>query len=303
MANVIALFVEEPDQLLNAGAYGTGALMRLQSCATEAGAYVDISGTGSTPTIALVAATRAYTAYDPAGAVTTWYRTRYENAGGTRLSDWSAVFQVTAEEQGAYLCALSDVKQRLAITDTTDDEWLHEQIVAVTDEIESLAGRRFRPDPFAGTKTVYLDYGGDGSTLWLPRGIRSLTYLGTAASDQPDGGTGTYTEITAGVYIDPPDHERAPGWPGTRISLGSTATSQFYPGHRTVKLTGAFGWAAVPAPVRSIAELCVVSAFRGRSSGGASTFTVGVEGERTYARLLSAGDLKTLAWYREIPVT
>jgi hypothetical protein len=302
MANVIALFVEEPDQLLNAGAYGTGALMRIQSCATETGAYADISGTGSTPTIALVTATRAYTAYDPAGAVTTWYRTRYENAGGTRLSDWSAVFQVTAEEQGAYLCSLSDVKQRLGIIDATDDEWLHEQIVAVTDEIESLAGRRFRPDPLSGTKTVYLDYAGDGYTIWLPRGVRSVTYVGTASTDQPDGGTGTYVEITTNCYVDPPEHERSPGWPGTRVTIGTSSGYQFYRGHRTVKLTGSFGWSAVPATVRAIAELCVVSAFRGRSSGGASSYTIGTEGERTYSRLLSAGDMKTLQWFREITV-
>jgi hypothetical protein len=302
MANVIALFVEEPDQLLNAGAYGTGAIMRVQWCATETGTYADVSGTGSTPTIALVAATRAYTAYDPAGASTTWYRTRYENSGATRLSDWSAVFQVSAEDQGAYLCSLVDVKQRLGITDTTDDEWLHEQIVGVTDEIESLTGRRFRPDPTTGAKTIYLDYSGDGSTLWLPRGLRTVSYLGVAASDQPDG-TGTYTEIAAGYYVDPPEHERPPGWPGTSISLGTLASSSFYRGRRTVKLTGAFGWAAIPATVRAIAEMCVVSGYRGRSSGGASSFTLGVEGERTYQRLLTAGDMKTLQWYRDVVVT
>jgi len=302
MPNVLQLYVEEPDQILNAGAYGTGAVMRVQSCATETGVYADVSGTGSTPTIAIVTGTRSYTGYDPAGASTTWYRTRYENVGATRLSDWSAVFQVTAEEQGAYLASLTDVKQRLGITDATDDEWLFEQIVAVTDEIESLTGRRFRPDPLSGTKTVYLDYAGDGYTIWLPRGVRSLTYVGTASTDQPDGGTGTYTEITSGVYIDPPEHERSPGWPGTLITIGTSSGWQFYRGRRTVKLTGAFGWAAVPATVRAIAEMCVVSAFRGRSSGGASSYTVGVEGERTYNRLLTAADMRSLGWYRDLVV-
>ena len=162
-----------------------------------------------------------------------------------------------------------------------------------------MTGRRLRPDPATGTKTVYLDYWGDGTTLWMPQGVRSVTYLGVAGNDQPDGGTGTYTQITSGYYIDPPDQQRSPGWPGTRISLGYTAGSQFYCGRRTVKITGAFGWAAVPATVRAIAEMLVVSAYRARSSGGLSSYTVGVEGERTYSRMLTTGDLKTLAWYTD----
>jgi hypothetical protein len=298
MPNVISLYVEEPDQIRNAGAYDTGALMRIQSSSTEGGTYADLTGTGATPTVAIIAATRAYTAYDPAGTTTTWYRTRYENAGGTRVSEWASPFQVQAEEAGPWLCSVADVKQRLGLTDTPDDEWLQEQIVAVTDEIETLTGRRLRPDPPTGDKTVYLDYSGDGTTLWLPRGVRSVTYLGVASTDQPADGSGTYTDVTTYAYVDPPEHERSPGWPGTRITLAAWGY-QFYAGHRTVKLTGAFGWATVPAPVRAIAELCVVSAYRGRSSGGATSYTIGVDGERTYNRLLTAADMKTLRYYAD----
>ena len=93
MAIKVEIEVEDPDALLNAGMYGAGAVIRLQWSATAAGSYADVSGTGSTPTIALVTLTDSYTGYDPVGTSSTWYRTRYENAGATRLSDWSAVFQ------------------------------------------------------------------------------------------------------------------------------------------------------------------------------------------------------------------
>jgi len=77
--------------LLNAGMYGTGSLFRVQSAPTRDGTYADLTGTGATPTVALVSGTEVYSAYDPNGTATTWYRARIEDSGGTRLSDWSVV--------------------------------------------------------------------------------------------------------------------------------------------------------------------------------------------------------------------
>ena len=81
--------------LLNAGMYDTGALMRVQWSATEFGSYVDLTGTGSTPTILIVSGTETYTGYDALGDSGRWYRSRIENTGGTRVSDWSAVKATT----------------------------------------------------------------------------------------------------------------------------------------------------------------------------------------------------------------
>ena len=100
----LTLTVDDPDAVLNAGEYGSGALLRLQWSATQAGTYVDVSGTGSTPSVPVVSGQRSYPAYDPAGTTTTWYRTRFENAGGTRLSAWSPAFRVGGPS-GAYASA------------------------------------------------------------------------------------------------------------------------------------------------------------------------------------------------------
>ena len=51
----------------------------------------DLTGTGATPTVVIVSGTEVYSAYDPNGTATTWYRARIEDSGGTRLSDWSVV--------------------------------------------------------------------------------------------------------------------------------------------------------------------------------------------------------------------
>lgn len=93
MANTLPLKLPQSvnaAKLLNAGMYGAAAVIRTQSSTTETGTFVDISGTGSTPTITILAGTETYDAYDPNGTSSTWYRSRFENVGGTRLSDWSA---------------------------------------------------------------------------------------------------------------------------------------------------------------------------------------------------------------------
>ena len=48
--------------------------------------------------------------------------------------------------------------------------------------------------------------------------------------------------------------------------------------------------------------MLVVSSYRARGSGGLTSYTVGVEGERTYQRMLTTADIKTLKWYSEAPV-
>jgi hypothetical protein len=93
MANKITVnlpvFVTSTD-LLNAGMYGTDARLRIQTAATKGGSFADLTGTGSTPTVTITAGAESYTAYDPAGAVTAWYRARIESLDATRLSEWSA---------------------------------------------------------------------------------------------------------------------------------------------------------------------------------------------------------------------
>lgn len=300
MPQTFTITSEEPNKIRNAGMYDTGALIRVQSSATESGAFADLSGTGSTPTIAVVADTRTYTAYDPNGAASTWYRTRYENAAATRTSDWSSAFQV-AEESVGLLCSLFDVKQRLGVssTDANNDETLLELIRSVSTAIEGYTGRWLAPRPTSGT-TTYRVHTSASRTLWLPKGIRSVTTLGYATEDQPSSG-GTYTTITSTDYaIEPPDMERDYGWPGTRIMLRSNGTvTRFSDALYGAEIVGAFGFASVPADISDIAANAVIRKWIGKERAEPQAF-VGPSGGVTLLRDISPSDMARIDWYRDL---
>jgi hypothetical protein len=299
--NVLKITVENPDEILNTGAYAAGALIRLQTSATEAGAFTDVSGTGSTPTIPVLAATRSYTGYDPNGIVSSWYRTRYENAGGTRLSDWTPAFQ-TGDEQAGLICSLYDVQQELGETgtDPARDERILEGIRQVTTAIEGYCGRWFVPRPLSGT-TTYRFTTGWGSVLRIPKGIRSISTLNIATQDQPATG-GTYTAATASdFYLDKPEAERDVGWPATKVQLLSTASSRFYPALNGAEIVGAFGWAAVPPDIQGVAIRAVTRRYIGKGGGGVSV-AVGPVGTEFLLPDLSGSDRRTLDWYRALVV-
>ena len=300
MPNQLYLTVEAPDEIRNAGAYDTGALMRVQSSTTEAGAFADLTGTGSTPTIAIVAATRSYVAYDPNGTGSTWYRTRYENAAATRLSDWTAAFQAGGET-GGLICSVYDVEQALGGTLSANDrELVLDYIRQVTVSIEGYCGRWFVPRPLSGTATYRYTTRG-GRRLRLPKGIRSVTTLNVATQDQPSTG-GTYSAVASTDFVlEPSEAERDAGWPATSIVLLSTSGSQFYSAINGAEVIGGHGWAAVPHDIQGIGIRAVVRRKLGKAGSGAAV-AIGPEGTEFLLPDLSGADRKTLDWYRSIPV-
>jgi hypothetical protein len=80
--------------------------------------------------------------------------------------------------------------------------------------------------------------------------------------------------------------------------LSDVGSSTFYPGFANVRLTGTFGWAAIPADISAIALTLAVSAARERGAGGGDSVTIGIGGERTFERALSYKDRMTLEKYR-----
>lgn len=312
MPNVIKLTVENPDEILNPGAYATAAVIRLQTATTQAGAYADVSGTGSTPTTVVTTGVRIYTAYDPNGLVSSWYRTRFENAGATRLSDWTPAFQV-GDETAGMLCSLYDVQQELGGTSGNDDENILEKIRQVSWAIERYIGQWMAPRPTnpADTTTLTFDvpydelgWSGWGyhKSLLLDRGarlvgIRTATTVGIAYTDQPDTG-GAYTSATAAdVMLRPWPSAEGPALRLVFSNYPTGAVSRFYPGRNTVSVTGSFGYAAVPADIQGVAARAVVRRFIGKGGGGTAV-AIGPAGTEILLPDMSGADRLTLQAYK-----
>jgi hypothetical protein len=293
--------VENPTELLETGLYGTGAVIRLQWSATETGSFVDVTGTGSTPTIALVAAQRVYPGRDPNGTGSLWYRTRFENVGATRLSDWSDPFQVGGEA-GGQLCSIYDVRQRLEVdkADTTADEDLIEFIFQTSAEIQNYTGRQFAKIPSSGEKTYLFDIAEPTSVLRIPPGIASMSLLEVATISQPETG-GTYSTIPTGEWmLRPVVAERDFGWPATSVIIDWRRASvlPFFPwGRNVVRATMALGWAAVPRDIQAVALNSVVRHWKARQTGQSEVIGTDAFGGRLL-RFISPEERDTLDLYR-----
>lgn len=282
MSVVLHLYVENPDDILNAGHSGAGAVIQLQRDTVEAfSTPVDVS------TTAIVTGTRSYTVYDASGGSTTWYRTRYETAAGSGTSDWSAAFQVGTTGY----CELDDVKQRLDRTgDTTDDELFAEYIDEATDFLRGYLGRDLIDTALTHTYDGY-DAVRGGRCLLIPRGIQTISLLEVAAT------TGaSFSTVTAGTYfLRPTDQDRAPGVPATELWLSDQSGTQFAPGYDNVRLTGTFGFASVPQRVQEVALNLVVRMYASRQAGQSDLIGSGGEGgSPMVSAFMSKRDRETL---------
>ena len=191
------------------------------------------------------------------------------------------------------IVTIAVVKDACGITGTQDDLWLGGVVAAVSEAIEAVTGRWWAPR----SATYYFDATGDPWTFEVPMGVVSVTYLGYATADQPDGGTGTYTEVTAGsYYLDPPAQLRRNGAPATSIVLSQSGAYQFpswgWTVKRGIKVTGVFG--ASSPRVTQIATAACIRAFRARSSGGADYVILGEGGGMKILRDFAPSELEEL---------
>ena len=196
------------------------------------------------------------------------------------------------------LVTLAQIKTRIfptGLVDATDDTLLGELNDQVTDFIQEFTGRHF----IAEVAATYIVDTAAGSVIDVKRGIRTVTTLEVASSDQPDTG-GTYTAIAAAdILLRPSPIDRRPGWPATRIlikgNVGRLATAL-----NGARIVGDFGFASVPATVQAVALDAVATAYTARQAGDSDAIGAEASPLAVWARYFARGTVQrdTLERYR-----
>jgi hypothetical protein len=255
LATELTINVDNAADLLDTNLYGPGAVLRWERGDAVGGPFVEQG------TVALEAGQDQYEIGDPTGTTSHFYRTRYSNSANNRLSDYSAVFRAGALTAYATVDAL---REYLDLPGETADNLLSDLLVRASALIDERCGRRFYRSPQVSGDEVRTY---DSSSLWrsgttLVEDIVSLTTLELATLTG-----GSFTAL-AGTdwYLYPAIPES--GWPYTELRLSPAGSyRQFYTGFRVIRLTGAFGWPAVPSLVE-LATLDLAREFYWQGRGG-----------------------------------
>jgi hypothetical protein len=282
-----------------------GPINRIQIERSTTGGGVGFSNIGS---VTVTTGTLEYTFYDTTGLASDWYRWYFSNAANTFPASANREYspEVQPSEVGAGLLVdPAEAFARIVSNGGTLNEAEQEQVTNYVAQVSAWMqgpatnGRKFARSPASGIKTWTENVPRMTRRLWLPQGLAALTTLEVATQTG-----GTYTTVpSTDWFLEPTPLPY--GGTYTRIELSDIptgSTGYFYPGYRTVRLTGAEGWPAVPEDLKAIALRLIVAAHRERASSGGDSFTINIDGSRVFERALSYSDRMTLESYRAIPV-
>ncbi len=238
MAVKVIVTLDAPDDALTG--YGAGALLRVESAATETGTF------GNLTTIVIVSGTYQYEYWDAAGDGTTWYRWRIENAAGTETGDWSAAFQgvdpaTAARNSGSY-ATVDDLLLRVPTIPTNSRTLaaIERALVESRERLDGELGYDYFRHPQSGTEQRIF-HGSGTNLLHVHQGIISLTTVEVRLSTN-----GSWIALDADDWwleAQPDELWPKSGEPWFHVRLSDLATYvTFPPGENRVRLTGAFGW-------------------------------------------------------------
>ena len=281
--NLVQVRVSNPDDLLAVGAYGSGALVRVEA-SSDGISYAEIG------TVTIVSGDTLYTVNHQAGTTSTWYRLRYSNSANTLQSEYSPPFQV---KRG--WTDIGRVKNLLKIppTSTTDDDRIKDAVAAANSWLDGEIGMFLGPS--ADTVRTF-DVPVGTSEIYIPGGVRSITTLEYATETG-----GAFTTIAASDYVTLPySVNRLPGMVGDTIKLtGAGTATSFYRGYGVVRITGTFGPAEPPASLVRIADTMAVWLYQSQQTGFGGSIGTPELAELTVNRVLTPLDFRTIKMYRQ----
>lgn len=148
-------------------------------------------------------------------------------------------------------CTLEELKGRLGNrVDATDDTKFEQIIEAASRQIDGLCNRIFSS---AAAETRIFT-----AECWDFLAVDDLVSITSLTTDEQ--GNRTYTETwTADDYDLEPYNNAARNWPYTHLRLNPNTTNAFPTIRRGVKITGTWGWPAVPD---AVTEACLLIAVR-----------------------------------------
>ena len=272
MPNIIRVPVDDPAGTITL--YGGTAYLVAASGTAESGDFTAFS------TATVDSGTALYPFYHAAGTAGTWYEWQLYGTAGT--SSWSSPFQGDGLDSYALL---EELWARLDLPDETEYPLLWDILEAVSGQFDAEAHRQFYRIPaVSGTATRYYDGNGE-SVLFVPEGIVSLTQVEVA-----DATGGTFSTIATADWFLRPKVPSAT-WPYTELHLDGYV---FTDGWDTVRLTGIFGWSAVPALIRE-----AVLQLAARTYHESKTRHAGIAG-MAETGLTSVPPFRPDAWFRAL---
>jgi hypothetical protein len=197
-----------------------------------------------------------------------------------------------ATATGAY-AVRDNVKLRLGRatdgSDTADDTLITSYCNFVNSRIEGITGRVLAP--ISSTAYTFDGFSAieEGRCLLVPSlGVRTITLLEVAGYT----GASFTTMPSTDYFIRPTAQERDPGWPGTEIWItdipSASNTYPYFPrGFANVRITGTWGWPAIPDEIVDCAETVVVRAFQARRTGQSDTAAM-LDGTTVISRILAS---------------
>ena len=155
------------------------------------------------------------------------------------------------------------LKTYLGITVSTYDAAIAESCASASKGIDGVCQRRFWAD---STSTVERYYTAPYRSRRLV--IEDLVTLGSVKTDSSGDGTfaTTLTQNTDYVLLPLNAAAETPAWPYTIVELHSKSSAYFPPYPRNVKVTGKFGWAAVPDEIVRATTILATKLFKRQES-------------------------------------
>lgn len=252
------LWLPDPASLLQTGAFGPGALTRLERSDNDGTTWTEAT------TTVIVGTQAQYTYWDPAGDADSIFRYRVSKAAPAVPGDYSpysqtfhgtspadavsaAAYATLGDLLGVFTTAISGA----ASGDARKLGRLNSLLVTVTDElIRECGGRDYFRHPATGTE-AWLQDGNGTDTIHVHEGIVSLTKL-EISFDQGQ----SFLEVDPSFYelrgSDPAKVGPIPaGEPFFHVRLLPYGPYPLYlRGKSTVRMTGVHGWSTIPTALR-----------------------------------------------------